>query len=77
MTSVCNQPVGPGALAPVGKGTKSNVGSRADFLGKGVSPDTVATVTAGTLGGSLGAGSGLPRASAGTLTSIEKPLKGG
>lgn len=78
MTTVANQPVGPDSISgSVGKGSKSNVGNRECFLGAARKPsDFVGGVHAGTMGGALGPGHGaLPKATAGTLTSIEKPLK--
>lgn len=79
MTTVANQPVsGDNISGSVAGGTKSNVGNCAGFLGAGARPNTtVGGVSAGTLGGSVGASTGMPKSSAGTLTSIEKPLKAG
>lgn len=77
MTSVANQSVGPDSISgSVGKGSKSDVGSRESFLGAARSPSAfVGGVHAGAMGGSIGPGTGFPKATAGTLTSIEKPLK--
>lgn len=78
MTTVANQPVGADSLSSktMSSGQKSNVGNRESFLGKGQTGNMVGGVHAGTLGGSLGPGHGLPGATAGTLTSIEKAKKG-
>lgn len=73
MTTVANQAVsGDTVSGKVAAGKKSNIGNRATFLG-GSRPGTTASgVYAGTLGGSLGPGSGLPSESAAPLTKIEK-----
>jgi len=77
MTSVANQPVGPDGLSRTGAGVKSNVGNRESFLdGAGVTADgKYRQVSAGTPGPANGPGHGLPGATAGTLTGIEKPRK--
>lgn len=80
MTTVCNQSVGPDSVSgSVKSGTKSNVGNCAGFLGSGQRSEQQNNpgLEAGTLGGAVKAGTGMPKSSAGVLTSIEKPLKAG